>query len=498
MSKRIVILVKGKSTFEDDEYTNLDYLDEDIKLISKTLNYYGQWELSEIIELKNPEDIKKALISYAKYDEIIFYYTGHGRVDVDTAEFNLVGEDRNISLEKVFRDCSDELKKCTLTLIIDACRSGYFIDEAHKPRLDYEILTATNYGNAFPKVDENISFFTNLLCEYIRNNASEGKEIYLKDIGKSIYEDSKKSFEDIDQKKQPVQYYFPERLNSKDKSVIANYGDIKTEQPQEDKKLFLTIEIVHHYDNMYHMHTWEEWENPSGEIVLRNTSPSDDSYNKEEIPSRIDEFRRSKYPHIKIHDIFLTLILPSELMMENINFWKLENGVLLGSEYTILLRGRERFVTEGKNKGRKYYDIQKWNDNWNEYILKKDDCIDVTCCTITSNDDEQEITSTEVAQTPFALMHYNPTPDSFKNLYKSGFPIIMWVNGCKDFTKFEEIFSKSDYKKIKLGDLHDKLYKFKPRHTGIGRDASIMLIYDNPELLPYDEKASKLTNPKGE
>ncbi len=171
---------------------------------------------------------------------------------------------------------------------------------------------------------------------------------------------------------------------------------------------------------------------------------------------------------------------------------------MLGSEYSILLRGRERFVTEGKNKGRKYYDIQKWNDNWNEYKLKANDSIEDTSCSIACNDDEQQITSAEVAQRPFALMYYPPTMNSFTNLYKSGFPLIMWVNGCSDFTKFESIFSQSDYKEIELGNLHDELYKFKPRHVDIERDASIMLIYDDPKLLPYDENASKLTTPKGE
>jgi len=493
MSKRIVILVKGKFVFEDNITKNLDYLDNDIELISKTLRNYGQWEMSNVIELENPQDIIDALTAYSTYDEILFYYTGHGDTNASN-RFVLVGKnDKKICLKDALDNSKNYIKKCRLTLVIDACRSGYLLEEGNKPQLECEIFTATDLGKAYKTVDKDISYFTNLVCMYIEEE--KGKPLYLDKISTYVEKESKKSFEEDIQKKQSPQYIDIGR-NSKHKSIIAHQTDIKSEQPFANQELFLTIELQHKDKNLYYMYIWEKWEAPNGHMVLKNISPTETTYTKDEIPLIIDTLRREKYPQIKIKNIFLTFILPSKLMTEKINFWELENGNLFGSEYNILLRGRERFVTEDENKNRTYYDIQKWHDNWDEYIDKRDERIHDACCPIDCNDDEKEITSTEVAETPFALIHYSPTVDSFKNLYKSGFPLIMWINDCQDFTKFKEIFSQVKFQEIKLGELHTKLSKFKPRHTGVDRDTSIMLIYDDPNFLPYDEKSPNLTIPK--
>lgn len=475
--------------YSGDE-TGLQPLKDSRNAIASVISSQKKWEKpinKQLLSLdKLEEDLK--IFEDESIQDFIFYFIGHGTYSGKEQTFYLqLTNEKKRHVQDIFNTIFDTLNILPLRIsfVFDACFSGKIVFQTDKWNKGIEILTSSlgNEQSSSISPDQKRTLFTYHFCEAIKKhgkmNLSEISE-HINDnvsIQESLYDST---------------------IGRDGKMIIANYGDIKTEQLPEDKELFLTIEIVHHYDNMYYMNTWEEWVDMNDATVLKNNSPSDDSYTKEEIPSIIDEFRKSTYPHIKLKDIFLTLVLPSELMTENINFWKLENGQFLGSEYTILLRGRERFVKEGVNKDRKYYDIKKWQDNWDAYIDKKNNYIENTSCPIGCNDDEKEITSAEVDQRPFALMHYTPTMSSFKNLYKSGFPLIMWVNGCKDFTNFQKIFSQRDYKEIKLGNLHNVLFKFKPRHTHIERDASIMLIYDNPELLPYDENAPKLKTPQGE
>jgi len=497
MSKRIAILVKGKSTF-DDSHQNLDYLNEDIKLVSKTLKYYGNWEVSEIIELSNPTDIKKVLISYSTYNEILFYYTGHGAIDVDADEFNLVGiDDDKISLEKLFRDSKDKIKNCRLTLIIDACRSGYFIDEAHKPKIDCEILTATNHGNAYKKVDENISFFTKFFCTYIQNKASDGKHIFLKDIGKSIQKESKKSFEkkeqaeQVEQKKQAVQYYFPDRLNSKDKSIIANNIDIKKEQPPKDQKLFLTIQL-HPSEKEYFKITI--WAKSDDGTYLKNIAVEDIPKHKTEIAQYIDDCIEERYSDISSEDIYLIFVMPSDLMTENINAWKLDRNRELGTEYTILMRGLERFSSEGENFHNKLYRLRDWEKNWEHCDTKGKQSLCNIHQIVTSNEIVSKIPSKQIARTPFIILKYGVDSHTFITLYQSHISIALWINDCTDYEKFEQLFHK--YSTYNLNELLENIDELQPYSSKLKGNA--MLLYDNPDDVPPDEiRKRNAKNPKG-
>jgi hypothetical protein len=83
------------------------------------------------------------------------------------------------------------------------------------------------------------------------------------------------------------------------------------------------------------------------------------------------------------------------------------------------------------------------------------------------------------------VLKYTPKEENFENLYKSAVPVALWVNGCLDFTLFENLIVDNGEKKLE--DIHKDLFEMQPDETGL--EASVMMLYDNPYRLPLDEDA---------
>jgi len=489
MSKRIVILVKGKFVFEDNT-KNLDYLDNDIKLISETLSYYGKWELSEVIELKNPQDIMDILVQYAGYDEVLFYYTGHGATDAND-KFVLVGKnDKRICLRDVLDNSKNEINNCRLTLVIDACRSGYFLKEGNKPQLECEIFTATDLGKAYKSVDEDISYFTKLFCMYIQESKKE-KSLYLDEISTYIENESKKSFEQKIQKKQSPEYIFTGR-NNKDKSIIAHQVDTKTEQPPSEQKLSLTIQLHPSEKDSFKITIWAKSDDGT---YLKNIAVEDRPLHKTKIAQYIDDCIDDRYKNIPSENIYLIFVMPSNLMTENINAWKLDRNRELGTEYTILMRGLERFTSEGENFDNKLYRLTDWEKNWEHCDKKGTKGLCDIHHFVTSNERVLKIPSKQIARTPFIILKYSVDRHTFITLYQSHISIALWINDCIDYEAFEKLFHK--YSKYNLKELLNNIDKLQPYSSNL--KGNIMLLYDNPADVPPDEiRKREAKTPKGE
>jgi len=257
-----------------------------------------------------------------------------------------------------------------------------------------------------------------------------------------------------------------------------------------DQSRYITIELEPIDNDNFKIIIWvESKENNYLEVKFSD----DKTYTKNEIVNIIDNFIDKNYKDVSSRKIFLLFSLPTQLMKEDINFWKLEDEKLLGRKYKVLLRGKERFRKDRRSE--KLYRYKDWKENWNIIKNKKSmESISKIKCIINKEDNE-DINSEEVAETPLVIMKYEPNEESFIRLYKSAIPLVMWANNCVDFNEFENIFDKETHKNIKLCELKEKLYKFiEKRHSKV--DANIMLMYDNPNNLAPDGGATRYNIPE--
>jgi len=266
-----------------------------------------------------------------------------------------------------------------------------------------------------------------------------------------------------------------------DKSQI-----LETDSLPLDQSRHITIELEPVDNDNFKIIILEESEEKE---YLKVKFSDDNSYTRNQIVDIIDNFIDEHCEGVSSSDIFLVFVLPSNLMSENIDFWKLsDDNRTLGDDYTILLRGRERFRKEGIfSRKRRYSD---WKIAWENCQKKHDREIyniyhKVEC-------GKEKLNTRRVEDTPFIILDYNPNKENLKTLYRSHISIMMWANNCKDKSKFLELIEK--HKSKKLGEIHTKLYEFKPNETGL--DANIMLLYDDPNKLPHDADAPQFEEPQ--
>jgi len=246
---------------------------------------------------------------------------------------------------------------------------------------------------------------------------------------------------------------------------------------------YITIELDDVDNGNFKIIILEESDNQEG---LKIKFSDDNDYTRNEIVSIVDKFIEDNYEDVTA-DIYLIFVLPSNLMSEDIDFWKLEDDRALGDDYTILLRGRERFRKKGVFGRKRFY--RNWKNIWDNCQKKNDKEISDVYHQIGCGN--EKLHTNRVKDTPFILLDYNPSEENLKTLYRSHVSIMMWANNCRDKDKFLKLFDR--HKSKKFGEIHTKLYKFKPKETGL--DANIMLLYDDPNKLPHDEDAPRFEEP---
>jgi hypothetical protein len=182
-------------------------------------------------------------------------------------------------------------------------------------------------------------------------------------------------------------------------------------------------------------------------------------------------------------------------MTENINAWKLNRNRELGTEYTILMRGLERFSSEGANFHKKLYRLADWEKNWEHCDKKgKQSFCDVHHF-VASNEKISKIPSKRLARTPFIVLKYGVDSHTFITLYQSHISIALWINDCTDYEKFEQLFHK--YSSYNLNELLDNIDELQPYSSNL--KGNTMLLYDNPADVPPDEiRKREAKPPKGE
>jgi len=255
---------------------------------------------------------------------------------------------------------------------------------------------------------------------------------------------------------------------------------------KKDDKLYLTIELTEvEKEKTFKMRIWQRVKDKD---FLQEVYSDDTEYKKNNITEKIEDFIFDNYKDIPSSNIFILFVLPSNLMSENINLWKFKSGRLFGNKYQVLYRGKERFQNS-KRVIEKEYRLTDWKENWESFKSKKKEKLKNQRKAHISSSEQTDIATKLVHDYPCVIMDYIPTKKCFENLYRSAVPIILWANNCTRMEEFQKIFKKGDYKKIRLGQLHEKLYLFQSNITKL--DANIMLLYDNPNELPPDKEASQ-------
>lgn len=278
-----------------------------------------------------------------------------------------------------------------------------------------------------------------------------------------------------------------DRIDKQLKELVTNQDNkiIETPLPQ-DQSRHITIELEPVDNDNFKIIILEESEEKE---YLEVKFSDDKAYSRNEIVDIVDEFIDKNYENVLSSNIFLVFVLPSNLMSENIDFWKLsDDDRTLGDEYTVLLRGRERFRKEGVFSRKRLYNDWKsvWDNCKQKYNEEICDISHQVAC------GQEKLQTRRVEETPFIILDYHPNEKNLKTLYRSHISIMMWANNCKDKNKFSELLKKHENEK--LGEIHTKLYKFKPNETGL--DANIMLLYDDPNKLPFDNNAPQLEVPQ--
>jgi hypothetical protein len=268
--------------------------------------------------------------------------------------------------------------------------------------------------------------------------------------------------------------------------VLSENRDIKTQSLPEDEDIYLTIELEQVDSKKYQYKIWAETEDETyQEMVLDSTEVQ----TIEEIIKGVDKFLKDneRYREIPSKNIFLIFALPKELMKKGVSHYLTNNGTTIGSNYTILLRGLERYRDVGENHLRETYRIVDWRSNWDSY--KKAGSKKLYEVVNKVNSQEFEIDSQEFDEEPLIVLNHKIAPESFERLYKNAVPIALWMQNCDDYEKFLKLFSKENKKtnNIKLENLHKNIFKLKSRQTELKSD--VYMLYDNPYRLPLDELA---------
>ena len=461
--------------------TNLQPLSYSRNAIETILFLQEKWDKPINKQLLSLDKFEEDLKSFTDedIDELFFYFIGHGTYMGEEQTFYLqLIDEKKRNVQDIFNTIFNTLDiiPMRVSFVFDACFSGKIAFQTNRWK-GIEIVTSSLGGelSSAKSPDKKRTLFTYHFCKAIEN----GKK-YLDEISSYINGkvDSQESLHDS-------------IIGREGKMFIANKTDIKTEQPPKDQKLFLTIQL-HPSEKEYFKITI--WAKSDDGTYLKNIAVEDTPLHKTKIAQYIDDCIEKRYRDISSEDIYLIFVMPSDLMTENINAWKLDRDRELGTEYTILMRGLERFSSEGENFHNKLYRLRDWEKNWEHCDTKGKQSLCNVYQIVTSNERVSKIPSKQIARTPFIILKYGVDSHTFITLYQSHISIALWINDCTDYEKFEQLFHK--YSTYNLNELLENIDELQPYSSKL--EGNAMLLYDNPDDVPPDEiEKRNAKTPKG-
>jgi WD40 repeat protein len=141
---RYLILI-GNSKYDDEKYSNIIYVENDIKELNDFLRKYGEFDSIKILLNENFQFSKEFLEDYKSKlkpnDEIFLYFSGHGEIDQSTKKINFIFKDtlseyvnsRSIGSD-FFLDFLIYNKAKSKVFILDCCYSGAIINSITKSK----------------------------------------------------------------------------------------------------------------------------------------------------------------------------------------------------------------------------------------------------------------------------------------------------------------------------------------------------------------------------
>jgi len=421
-------------------------------------------------------------------EEFLFYYVGHGEINHTDDKFELqITDIQKDNIENIISIIRDKVNPRKTFMIIDACYSGKILEDLHSSVMNNVYLLSscskTQMSYECDKLESTrFSYYFSQALEQSSGQVCFNKMVELVQKSFEQHADSceRQNVEKLDQ-------------NSIGSTIVKTI--IKETPIPVGQEIYLTIEITPVDKTFYNIAIWIESEDET--ILEVSNDDIDENYTKDKIAQRV-------YDHICTDDrlkdieetkIILLFILPSNLMAENVHFWTYtrkddvrEKKYFLGNKYRILLRGLER--VRSRKKGAEESSLASWKSNWNKFDSASN--ISLVMKSIPDIRNECFIQSIEVADKPFLVLKYPPVQDSFLNLYDLNVPIAMWINNCRDYTTFDRVIDEN--KTMDTNDLHKNLHLLKSEDIDI--EATIMLIYDNPNKLLPDEQELQIQAPQ--
>jgi len=365
MSKIALICRGYKSLAGSDD---LKYLDHGVDELCTILDSY--WNVQQPHILSDTGALKKEIDKIGEaFDEFLFYYIGHGKVE--NHEFYIVGEDNDrINLKDILLLTEKWNKK--VTIVLDACHSGQFINQWEN-KINYEIMTSTDTSYAYEDPVYKMSFFTYHFCKTIRKNQNH-VQYCLEDIYEDIHENLAT--------RQKCSHHRVKEFGRTSNIISSNPEITKIsdslDEPNPRKTLTKTNQIflIFNQDNLSeisytvtgYIQCEDEFDSETIEFKFENIY--DTKEQEAFIKLLVDEFDS---------DITIHFILPHTLFLVNFKLWEYR-GTPLVNRYHILLHNKENY----ESKIRKYSNmISSWTTLYESIKTDK------ICNTLLSTDNDE-------------------------------------------------------------------------------------------------------------
>jgi hypothetical protein len=388
----------------------LKYLDKNREKVATKLKEYG-WEI-RAFTFSNLTSLNSHIQEF--YDEeiedFIFFYTGHGNTSNQDNVLTLKLHDGTlVDINSLNRDYFSKLKFKKMSIVLDACYSGNFNDQKIRDNMEY--LCSSDFDEESFECDTlEQSFFSYYFCEamdqlsgeitlnhindYLKRKIEKQHSKHLSFDSKMVIVDKvlQEAKDKILSEYQPILTYISEKsitlntllhsakkyLNLKKYDIVSTHKTIEKLIPHlaDTDILFCVIKDIFQNDDQ-RIEQWIEENRRSCEEIQASGEPRvviifksknnakkyDVNFISVDLPSASNEndtydladedsknnFIKKMMSYIKFNPT-VDLILPIELMTENINLWEVEFNKSLSTLSKLNIRHDIRYFSENDIK----------------------------------------------------------------------------------------------------------------------------------------------------
>jgi len=244
--KNLAFLYSGKPD-------KLVSLDADCNAISELLERHNEWDVVVNKPLKSEKNLREDFEQYKdeEIENLFIYYTGHAVSDGITAEtlkVLLIDDEYDAQIFLNSLNVFTSLATRTV-LVLDACYSSKFINNAKKNNRSIEIICSSlEYEKSSSRNDKsNLSYFTHNFCEAIEQLSLKAEDVNLKNIAQYINDKGGK----LCQYNPPNIVDNTEMILTKDRSLYKLLEEFKSKFTSFKEMKDKVLEYVNAWDSTF-------------------------------------------------------------------------------------------------------------------------------------------------------------------------------------------------------------------------------------------------------